>query len=471
MDELRKRRLESILRDRVDNIRPAYSSQAIGKYVMLKRVLRMRYRNNEITAPALYSYYRMPLFRLTARRLRKILTTASLALTVYLACNIDLLRTGDLPSLGRNFSSFVLALGILYILKEIAVYLARLREMLLVRHLHRHLLGSDGTSFGRFIRGVIRLERRIHGRVVTREDVCNIVSYEDNLMYMLLSKHPQAFRPFSSRYLFYILRFYMRRISQASAEELRVVALLLLALSPIISVFLLLYYTVKMVEKSQGGLPVVFEGVHRPSVQYLLQRPSEFPHERKARLSRSARYLNRIFSARRRDVISSLCSTLSFSLSCLVFIVLYIVMDALMAAQPTVSSILTQDIQIAGRRLNVIHLSYLIGFVSFCLKCLSLEDKARDKNRMIARWCSIMGQEELRKHRRYFMHSVSRLFATRLGIYVNEILASFIVPFQLLAFVGELQRIKALYGNLSEDRLSELKREAFTEDITEIDFR
>ncbi|ADM12243.1 uncharacterized protein Eint_091140 [Encephalitozoon intestinalis ATCC 50506] len=385
--------------------------------------------------------------------------TASLCLTVYLASNIDSIRSNKIPRLGVNFSSAALVIGGVFVGREAISYAINFRKMVSIFYMYRYILERDMEEirFKDVVSGMIKLEREVHNRDLEEKDVRDIVNHNRLLLLLMMRKFPSIFRPACSRFLLHILHGYIHRIEEGPVEELgdeiRVVSIGIFILSPAISIFFILYYIAKIIEKSQSNMFYVFKKSHRPWFKYMMAKRNEYPHETHRKIQKGAGYLNGFFLSRKRDCIPRVCSGISFLLSCLVFLVGYLILSILVASKPNLSQSLSQDITVFGRTTNIVYLSYLMGGISCCLRCLSIEYGVSNRRKMFAKWCVLMEQTEVLKYcgRRGSLEAImSKIFVPRIYLFLVEIVSPFIVPFQLEGMRRRLERIRQEFESVGE---------------------
>lgn len=431
-------------------------SESVGRHLAKMKALRRKYHRNEITLLDIYEYYRIPLSVYTSKKIRNVFVVASLCLTVYLTSHIESLRGGQMPVLGINLSSTTLVVGAVFVLKETAAYVLNLRKMMSIFCIYRYILNEspDEATFRRVVRGIMRLEREVHRRRLTRVEIRDIVNRERFLLLLMIRHFPEVFRPMCSRFLLYILRLYIHKISDGELgelrDEIRVVSVAMFILSPVVSAFFILYYVARTIGKSQTNAFYIFRKAYKPTFRFFTAKKTEYPHETQRRVHRSARYLNDYSMVRKKDYIAGICSAVSFFLSCLIFFVVYLILNTLLTNKADLRSILYQDIRVLGRTTNVIYLSYFIGAISCCLRCLSFSDASINRRRTFTRWCGLMEQEMLVKYagnRRYLSILMARFFVPRFQLFAVEIISPFVIPFQLDRMRQRLEQISILFSS------------------------
>ncbi|AFN83713.1 hypothetical protein EROM_090970 [Encephalitozoon romaleae SJ-2008] len=420
------------------------------------RNLKRKYLINKITLLDIYNYYGTPLSIYTSQKIRNVFVTASLCLTVYFASNMDAIRNNRIPRLGVNFSSATLVVGGVFVVKEAISYVLNLKKMASVFYIYRYILqeGIDNIRFKDVVEGVIKLEKEVHNRDLTGKDFRDIVNRNNLLLLLMMKKFPSIFRPTCSRFLLYILHSYIGKIENGPIEEIndemRVISAAIFLLSPIISIFFILYYIVRIIEKSQNNVFYVFKKAHRPSFKYFMAKRNEYPHETRRKIQKGADYLNAFFLAKKRDCIARICSAVSFFLSCLVFLAVYLILKTVLVSNPNLNGILYQDIVLFGKTTNILYLSYFIGGMSCCLRCLSLDYASTSRRRMFIKWCVLMEQRELLKYsenRRRLATLMAKFFVPRIYLFLMEISSPFIVPFQLEKLRRRLERIHTTFNS------------------------
>ncbi|CAD25937.1 hypothetical protein [Encephalitozoon cuniculi GB-M1] len=392
--------------------------------------------------------------------MRNVFITGSLCLTVYLTSNMDVLRSNEAPSVGMNFSSATLVVGGVFVMKEVVSWMINLKKMISIFYMYRYVLSGDmekKTRFRDIVEGVIKLEKEIHNRDLRREDVRGIVSRGNLLVLLIMKKFPSIFHPTCSRFFLYILHAYVHKIEEGPVEELgneiRVVSVVAFILSPVISIFLILYYIARIIEKSQSSIFYVFRKAHRPSFKYFMSKKDEFPHETQKRIRKGTRYLNAFFLSKKRDCIVGICSAISFFLSCMIFLVVYLILNTILVSRPSLNGVLYQDISLLGKTTNVMYLSYFIGGISCCLRCLSFDYATTNRRRMFVKWCVLMEQKSLVEYsgnRGYLTALISKFFVPRIYLFLVEIISPFFVPFQLERLRARLERIHIMLNSMDE---------------------
>lgn len=459
MREDSRARLTHLLKQHSGDEEVLDHSVSVGKYLTAVKMVKKKYRRNEITLLDIYEYYRAPLSVYTSKKIRNVFVTASLCLTVYLTSNITSLRDSRMPTLGMNFSSTTLVVGTVFVLKEVFIYVINLRKMISTFYMYRYILdgNTEDVDLRRVVKGIVGLEREVHRRRLSQEDVRNIINYERFLLLLTIRRFPAVFSPVCSKFLLYVLRIYIHRIREGSLgeleDEMRVVSVAIFILSPVISIFFVLYYATCIIEKSQNNVLYAFRRVYKPTFKYLVSRKMEYPHETQRRVLRSARYLNSYFQVGRRGYVVGICSALSFLLSCSIFFIIYLILSTILTSSQDIDKSLYQDIRLFGRTTNIVYLFYFIGGISCCLRCLNFSSTtAVGRRKAFAKWSKLMGQETLPGHsrnRRYLTETMSRFFVPRLQLFATEIVSPFVVPFQLAKVRRELESIRVLFNSVT----------------------
>jgi hypothetical protein len=454
-------RIDNLLRNDIEASSFDHSMN-IGRYVTTIRSLKKKYLGNEITLLDIYQYYRVPLSMYTSRKMRNVFVTASLCLTVYITSNMDTLRSNSIPSLGLNFSSAALVVGGAFVGKEIISYVLNLKKTMSMFYIYRYILKSDteSTKFRDIVEQIIRLEKEIHGRELREKDIRYIINHEKFLLLLLMRRFPSIFDPMCSRFLLYILHLYINKVGVHAIDELcdeiRVVVLIMAVLSPVISIFFMLYYVAKIIENSQNCIFYAFRREHRTSFKYFITKGTEYPHETQMRIQRGAKYLDLFFQLKRGNYLVGICSAISFFLSCLIFLTACLMIKTVLTSNSTLNGVFRENIKIFGRKTSIVHLSYFIGGISFCLKCLNFRYATVNRRKAFAKWCEIMDQDGLLKYsrnRKYLERVITRFFVPRIYLFVLEIISPFVVPFQLSRFRRELRSIELMFqsaGNYQE---------------------
>lgn len=451
-----RERFANLLRNR-ETAGPPDHSMSLGRHVAIVRSLKKKYQRNEITLLDIYSYYRTPLSVYTSQKMRNVFITASLCLTVYLTSNMDVLRNNKVPRLGMNFSSATLVVGGAFVMKEIISYMVNLRKMMSVFYMYRYVLQEDSerARFRSMVEGVIKLEKEVHNRELTESDVRGIINHKDLLLLLMMRRFPSIFRPTCSRFLLYILHNYIHKIEEGHigelSDEMKVVSVAVFILSPVISIFFVLYYIARIIEKSQSNMFYVFKKAHKPSFRYFMGKRSEYPHETQRKITRSTEYLNAFFLARKRDYVIGVCSAISFFLSCLIFLIIYLILNTVLMSKSNLSGVLYQDVKLFGKTTSVIYLFYFIGGISCCLRCLTLDYATTNRRKVFMKWCGLMEQSNLlqySRNRRYLSALMAKFFVPRIYLFLIEVVSPFIVPFQLEELRRELPRIRTMFGSV-----------------------
>ncbi|KAG5858780.1 hypothetical protein KMI_11g17360 [Encephalitozoon hellem] len=450
-----RQRFSNLLKDSESAVPPDHSMN-LGKHVVMVRDLKRKYFINKVTLLDVYDYYRTPLSVYTSQKIRNVFITVSLCLTVYFASNMDAIRSSRIPRLGMNFSSATLVVGGVFVVREAISYVINLKKMISVFYIYKYILQEsiDNIRFKDVVEGVIKLEKEVHNRDLTGRGFRDIVNHNNFLLLLMMRKFPTIFRPVCSRFLLYVLHSYTEKIEDGCIEEIgdemRVISAAIFLLSPIISAFFILYYIVRIIEKSQSNAFYVLKKAHRPSFRYFMSKRNEYPHETRRKIQKGADYLNAFFLAKKRDCIVRICSAVSFFLSCLVFLAAYLILKTALVSSQGLNGVLYQDIVLFGKTTNIIYLSYFIGGISCFLRCLNFDYATTSRRRKFVKWCILMEQKDLLNYsesRRRLAEFMSKFFVPRIYLFLVEISSPFIVPFQLEKLRKNLRRIHTMLNS------------------------